>query len=159
MAFLKKWYADRLHFMDTNFLAKPVFNNNTGAFTPGFALTLGAAAGATIYYTTNGADPRAAGGGISSNALVYTGPIVLQTNVSILARARDTSHHNLTGADNPPPFQPVVRPGEPKFSAGDAAGRDAKPRGFGRVYRAKPRRSRCRPTAGRRRPTNGSLMG
>ena len=34
--FLKKWYADRLNFMDTNFLAKPLFSNNTGAFTPVF---------------------------------------------------------------------------------------------------------------------------
>ena len=57
--FLKKWYADRLNFMDTNFLAKPVFSNNTGAITPGFSLTITAAAGATIYYTTNGHLTRA----------------------------------------------------------------------------------------------------
>jgi hypothetical protein len=104
--FLKKWYADRLHFMDTNFLAKPVFSNNTGAITPGFALTITASAGATIYYTTNNSDPRLPGGGISSNALIYSSPVVLNTNAGIVARAYNSSHHNLTGANDPPLSSP-----------------------------------------------------
>ena len=36
--FLKQWYNDRLNFMDTNFVARPVFSNNSGAITPGFTL-------------------------------------------------------------------------------------------------------------------------
>ncbi len=100
--FLKKWYADRLHFMDTNFLAKPVFSDTHGAITPGFTLALTAAADAIIYYTTNGADPRVSGGGISSGARIYGSPISLKTNVTIIARAYDPGHHNLTGANNPP---------------------------------------------------------
>ena len=99
--FLKKWYADRLNFMDTNFVAKPVFNNNTGAFTNGASLTL-TAPGATIYYTTDGSDPRAAGGGIAASALIYSSAIPLATNVNVNARAYNASHHNLTGANNPP---------------------------------------------------------
>ncbi|HTY88827.1 MAG TPA: CotH kinase family protein [Candidatus Acidoferrum sp.] len=103
--FLKKWYADRLNFMDTNFVAKPVFNNLTGAFTNGATLTL-TAPGATIYYTTNGTDPRVSGGGVAANALIYTGAIPLITNVTITARAYNASHHNLTGANNPPLSSP-----------------------------------------------------
>ena len=104
--FLKHWYADRLNFMDTNFLAKPVFSNNTGAITPGFSLGLAAAAGATIYYTTNGLDPRVSGGGVSPDALAYTSPIELNTNITILARACNPDHFNLTGANNPPLSSP-----------------------------------------------------
>ena len=104
--FLKKWYTDRLQFMDTNFLAKPVFSNNTGAITPGFALAITAPAGATIYYTTNNSDPRLPGGGISTNARIYTSPIALNTNATVMARAYDPNHHNLTGANNPPLSSP-----------------------------------------------------
>jgi hypothetical protein len=104
--FLKKWYADRLNFMDTNFLAKPVFSNNTGAITPGFTLAIAAASGATLYYTTNHSDPRLPGGGISPSALTYRFPITSGTNFNILARAYNASHYNLTGANNPPLSSP-----------------------------------------------------
>ena len=105
VSFMKKWYADRLNFMDTNFLAKPIFSNNTGAITNGATLLL-TAPGATIYYTTNGTDPRLAGGGIFSNALIFSSAIALTTNVTITARAYNASHHNLTGANNPPLSSP-----------------------------------------------------
>jgi hypothetical protein len=104
--FLKQWYADRLNFMDTNFLAKPIFSNNSGAITPGFSLAITASAGATIYYTTNNSDPRLSGGGISPSALIYSSPISLSTNAAVLARAFNSSHHNLTGANNPPLSSP-----------------------------------------------------
>jgi hypothetical protein len=103
--FLKKWYADRLYFMDTNFLAKPLFSNTSGAITNGATLAL-TAPGATIYYTTNGSDPRAAGGGIATNALTYSSAIALSTNVTVTARAYNPKHQNLTGANNPPLSSP-----------------------------------------------------
>jgi hypothetical protein len=105
VSFLKKWYADRLHFMDTNFLAMPAFSGN-GIILPGFTLSMSGPSGATIYYTTNGVDPRVSGGGISPQALIYTSPIALNTNVTITARAYTISHHNLTGANNPPLSSP-----------------------------------------------------
>lgn len=104
--FLKKWYADRLNFMDTNFLAKPVFSNNSGAITTNLPLALTAQIGVRIYYTTNGADPRISGDGISSGALTYASPITLTTNVTVTARAYNVFHHNLTGANNPPLSSP-----------------------------------------------------
>ena len=106
VAFLKRWYTDRLHFMDTNFLAKPVFEKNGGAILPGFEVKLAASAGATIYYSTNGSDPRATGGSFDPNANIYSGPVVLNTNTTFLARAYDPSHHNLTGANKPPISSP-----------------------------------------------------
>jgi hypothetical protein len=106
VAFLKKWYADRFYFMDTNLLAEPVFGNTTGAILPGSTLTFTAPSGATIYYTTNNTDPRLPGGAVSTNAIIYRGPIPLSTNIQFIARAYDAAHHNLTGANNPPLSSP-----------------------------------------------------
>ncbi len=104
--FLKKWYADRLLFMDTNLLARPVFGNNSGVITPGFTLAMTGPSGATIYYTTNGSDPRLSGGGIAPGALVYSSPISLTAAGTVRARAYNTAHHNLTGPNNPPLSSP-----------------------------------------------------
>ncbi|HTJ00841.1 MAG TPA: CotH kinase family protein [Dongiaceae bacterium] len=104
--FMKNWYAQRLNFMDTNFVAKPGLSHAAGAIAPGTGLALTGPAGATLYYTTNGTDPRLPGGRISSNALPYLAPIPINTNVTILVRAYDTAHHNLTGPNNPPLSSP-----------------------------------------------------
>ncbi|HWD17686.1 MAG TPA: CotH kinase family protein [Verrucomicrobiae bacterium] len=100
--FLKKWYTDRLNFMDTNFVSQPVFSKNAGYFLPGDKLTLTTPTGGLIFYTTNNTDPRAVGGGISTNALTYTTPISLSSNLIVTARVLNNAHHNLTGANNPP---------------------------------------------------------
>jgi hypothetical protein len=104
--FLKQWYADRLNFMDSNSLAKPLFSNNSGVIVPGSKLAMTGPGGVKIYYTTNGSDPRLPGGGISSNVLNYISPIVLNTNVTIKARAYNSSRHTITGEDKPPPPSP-----------------------------------------------------
>lgn len=104
--FLKQWYRDRLLFMDTNFLAKPVFSSNGGLISPGLTLSISGPAGATTYYCTDGTDPRLAGGGISPKARVYSGPIPLTASATIMARSRSLNHQNLTGANNPPLSSP-----------------------------------------------------
>ena len=49
-------------------------------------------AGVTIYYTTNGSDPRLEGGAVSASAEVYTDAIpVAKTGMKIKARARSAS--------------------------------------------------------------------
>ena len=71
----------------------PSFNQYGGRVAAGFNLTMTAPAG-TIYYTTNGADPRVYGSGaVSASALTYAGgPITLSATTVIKARA-------LTGAN------------------------------------------------------------
>lgn len=70
----------------------PVFNQFGGNVPFGFNVTLSATNG-TIYYTTNGADPRLYGtGGISPQASAYSGPITL--NASTIVRARVLSGTN-----------------------------------------------------------------
>ncbi|HEY6229221.1 MAG TPA: lamin tail domain-containing protein [Verrucomicrobiae bacterium] len=63
----------------------PVFNKNGGKINPGFQLTMTGTA--TIYYTTNGVDPRVYGtGAIAADAQPYAGAIALNGNVQVKAR-------------------------------------------------------------------------
>ncbi|MFO1498710.1 MAG: lamin tail domain-containing protein [Verrucomicrobiota bacterium] len=64
----------------------PTFNQFGGNVPSGFALTITATAG-TIYYTRDGADPRARGGTVAATALTYGGPVALTQSARIKARA------------------------------------------------------------------------
>ncbi|MEW6158352.1 MAG: lamin tail domain-containing protein [Verrucomicrobiota bacterium] len=103
---MKSWLASRVNFIDTNFLAKPVLSRLGGPIEAGETLTLSGPAGATLYYTMDGTDPRASGGNVALGARVYTGPITLNGNARIVARAHNPNHRNLTGANNPPISSP-----------------------------------------------------
>ena len=59
-----------------------------GTIDPGDSLTIDAPAG-TIYYTTNGTDPRELYGAVSPGALVYSGAIGLTKGTHVKARAYD----------------------------------------------------------------------
>src|SRR6185436_13858457 len=69
----------------------PFFNQHGGVVPAGFALTMSITNGpGTIYYTTNGADPRVMfTGAISNSALAYTAPIALNQSMVIKARTLD----------------------------------------------------------------------
>ena len=99
---MKRWLSNRVDFIDTNFVAAPVFSRSAGPVTSGSTLTIAAPAGATVYYTIDGTDPRARGGGLSSSASVYSSAINLTKNSRVVARARDLAHKNLTGESKPP---------------------------------------------------------
>ncbi len=102
IASLKTWLARRLDFMDTNFLAMPVLSRPGGTIAPGATLTLRGPPGATVYYTLDGTDPRAIGGGPAAAAQTNSGPISLGNGAMIRARSRNPNHRNRTGADHPP---------------------------------------------------------
>ena len=54
---------------------------------PGYSVAITASAG-TMYYTTNGADPRVAySGAVSPDAILYTSPLVLGHSVTLKCRA------------------------------------------------------------------------
>ncbi|HVV71702.1 MAG TPA: lamin tail domain-containing protein, partial [Verrucomicrobiae bacterium] len=105
--FTKYWFSNRVAFIDGNFLNRPVFNTNGGAVPAGFALTISAStveANSTIYYTLDGTDPRLPGGGLNPAAKsnLNSAVITLTNNARVFARNWNASHHNLTGANNPP---------------------------------------------------------
>ncbi len=116
--FLKRWLADRVDFIDTNFLRAPVFSGNGGAITSGFQLTItapGVLANTTTYYTRNGTDPRLPGGAINPAAFSATAPVnlLLTNNARVFARNYNPAHSNMTGGavgGNPPISSPWSGP-------------------------------------------------
>lgn len=61
-----------------------------GQVAAGSAVTLANPnASGTLYYTLDGSDPRATGGGVSGNALAYGGPIGLLDSAQIITRVLD----------------------------------------------------------------------
>ena len=106
VAFLKRWYSDRFQFIDTNLLARPLLVSNVLVGASGSAVTMTGPAGARIYYSLDGSDPRRSGGGISATARLYQSPVAVTSNVVITARAYNLNHANLTGANNPPISSP-----------------------------------------------------
>ena len=107
---MKTWFANRLSFMDTQFVNAPHLAQNGGPISPGFSLTISGAPSASIYYTLDGTDPRSSGGGLSPQTRFYEGPIVLTENARVVARDRDLTHYNLTGPNNPPLSSPWSAP-------------------------------------------------
>ena len=90
LATLKTWLTDRGNTLDALYTQPPVMSQNGGTVSTGFSLTLTAPVG-NIYYTTDGTDPRAEGGGLSAGAVLYAGGIPITSNSTIFARAQNAS--------------------------------------------------------------------
>jgi hypothetical protein len=88
IANMKNWVRSRYNWIDTQFVKAPEFSRGDSGVSPGFPLTLSAPAG-TIYYTTDGTDPRTPHGGGAPLARPYTGAIIIQTNTRVVARVLD----------------------------------------------------------------------
>ena len=71
-------------------LLPPSWSQRGGNVNTGYSLTLtNPNASGTIYYTLDGTDPRALGGGIAGTASAFTGPIVINLSKTIRARVLD----------------------------------------------------------------------
>jgi CotH kinase protein/Lamin Tail Domain/Fn3 associated/Chitobiase/beta-hexosaminidase C-terminal domain len=99
---MKTWIRARTGFMDSQFVRPAALATTPGTVVRGSTVRLTVPAGTTVYYTTNGTDPRLIGGGISTLARAYVSPIPIQANTRIRARAHNANHTALTGAGNPP---------------------------------------------------------
>lgn len=100
--FQKKWFVDRLEFMDTNFLAMPRLSAGTRLVPSGSLVTVTPAikANTLLLYTLDGSDPRLPGGGVSPSAKTNIGTLSLTITNSVLLTARcyNTSHANMTNS-------------------------------------------------------------
>ncbi len=68
-------------------LLPPTWSQRGGNVNTGYALTLmNPNAGGTIYYTLDGTDPRALGGGVAGTASAFTAPIVINLSRTIRTR-------------------------------------------------------------------------
>jgi Fn3 domain-containing protein len=90
----------------------PRLSRNGGSVPPGSFLSFTTSTNVSVYYTLDGSDPRLSQGAISSSAIAYKGPIVLQTNMQIVARARNPNQRQSGG---PPASTPWSGRVEAKF--------------------------------------------
>lgn len=67
----------------------PAFNQFGGNVPEGFSVSM--SGGTTIYYTTDGTDPRLLGGSVAPTAVRYEGPLPLTQSIHVKARAREGS--------------------------------------------------------------------
>ena len=86
---MKKWTYGRYLWIDGQFPKGPTLTLPEGDVTGGSSLVILAPAG-TIYYTLDGTDPRASqsNGAVAAGAQTYNGPIALNDNARVFARAR-----------------------------------------------------------------------
>ena len=87
---MKTWLSQRADWIDANYLRPPLFNQDGGDVPDGFAVVI-TGSGGTIYVTTDGTDPRAPGGAISSSASTYAAPLPLHTQTFVQARIKSGS--------------------------------------------------------------------
>ena len=94
---MKNWLSNRIDFIDRQMTARPRVSAAPGRVPTGLSVTIEANTNATIYYTTDGTDPRLAQGAISPTARVFTAPIRVDANTRIVARAHDSTKKQTGG--------------------------------------------------------------
>lgn len=87
---MKNWVRGRYNWIDSQFLKSPQFSCVGGGVSSGFPLSMSAPLG-VIYYTTDGTDPRAPGGGLSPGVRPYSTNVIITTNSRVVARARNSN--------------------------------------------------------------------
>jgi len=105
---MKSWLSQRMDFIDQQLVQPPRLSHAGGQIASGLQLTLTGPANATLYYTLDGSDPRLAQGAISSNAVIYAGPILLQSDARVVARARNPRQRQTGGPPTSTPWSSPV---------------------------------------------------
>ena len=83
--YLKGWMTNRLAWVSAQFLPPPIISSSDGAVPAGRALVL-SGAGGKIYFTLDGSDPRAPGGGVAPTAKAFEQPLPITADVAVTAR-------------------------------------------------------------------------
>ncbi len=110
---MKDWLSNRIDYIDGQLVQPPQLGHKGGSVRAGLLLSISTATNTSIYYTLDGSDPRLSQGAISSNAIVYTGPIELKQNTELVVRARNPGRRQYNG---PPSSTPWSRPIVAKFT-------------------------------------------
>ena len=126
LAAMKAWLTSsspgslgRTNWIDSQFPKPPATTSDSGVVSPGTVITLSGTG--TMRYTTNGTDPRPAGGSPSSSAFTYTGPITINQTTVLTVRTSGT-FSSLPATVNiswGPPLTRVYLVNESFASAGD----------------------------------------
>jgi hypothetical protein len=111
-------------------VSAPEFNLHGASFSNQFTVIITAPLG-TIYYTTNGDDPRLPGGALSPSAIPYTGPFTLTSSRNLKARAFHTNTWSAITDAHFIEITPIpLRITEIMFNPGTAAGLTNDPENF-----------------------------
>lgn len=86
----KQWIRQRYQWIDSQYLLVPEIGLPGGRVLPGTTVSLTHPDEATIYYTLDGSDPRASGGGMAPGVRSYSQPISLNRNTRLVARAMES---------------------------------------------------------------------
>ncbi|WP_035601132.1 lamin tail domain-containing protein [Haloferula sp. BvORR071] len=85
---MKSWLSARSAWIDSQFAQQPTIARASGEVLVGSTTTIAVPAGTTVYYTTDGSDPRAEGGNPSGSAQIYNGtPVGISESMRLTARA------------------------------------------------------------------------
>ena len=87
VGFIKTWLATRMEWIDGQFLTPPVLTPAGGEIAAGTTVDLDTSA--SVYYTTDGSDPRLPGGAINPDALMTSRSIEITATTHITSRARN----------------------------------------------------------------------
>ena len=82
---MKQWIAQRIGWIDLQFLPEPSISWPSSSNSPDRLLSLRAASG-KIYYTLDGSDPRLSGGGVSPEARPFAEAVALAQGAAVCAR-------------------------------------------------------------------------
>jgi hypothetical protein len=90
---MKKFMLGRYLWIDSQFTRPPTLTDSGGNVSSGHTVTVSPPAGATLYYTLDGTDPRAPGGSVASGVISNSGPatVTIAANTRIVARAYQTN--------------------------------------------------------------------
>ena len=84
---LKNWLAQRAEWIDSQFIETPRFSRPGGFVERGSQVEILRDAPGAIFYTLDGSDPRGTRNQPSETVIEYVGPITIDRNVKITARA------------------------------------------------------------------------
>jgi hypothetical protein len=94
------WLITRAHWMDDQMIRRPSLSPAAGNVQSNTVVTLTSnQPGTDVYYTLDGTDPRASGGGISPTAIRYTGPFTVGETTQVVARSTSQSPGNAVDGD------------------------------------------------------------
>ncbi len=106
---LAGWLMARVDWIDSRLVAAPSLGTNPGNVSTGSQITLVSnQPGADIFYTLDGTDPRADGGGISSSAILYTGPLTVSATTQVISRTMDTPTESVGQTPDTSPWSQAV---------------------------------------------------
>ncbi|MCW1883585.1 lamin tail domain-containing protein [Luteolibacter flavescens] len=85
---LLTWLTNRSSWIDSQFASQPVIARPSGVVTAGQTTMIAVPSGTTVYYTLDGSDPRAVGGGVSPTAIAYSTGSTISIPATLRVKAR-----------------------------------------------------------------------